>query len=113
VYLLFTRFLAYDLAMFSDSMRVLALVPHVTSIVVAWISSLISPQGLAITLIGALPATSIGFGSLTFIAPWAHRLRGGRIPIGNIPANKAVIVLGVLFALFFCCVGLGISWTIK
>lgn len=113
VFLLFTRFLASDLALFSRNLRVLTVVPYFTSIVVACASSLISPNGLAITLVGALPATTIGFGSLTFMAPWARSLRGNRIPIGTIPRNGKVILLGVLAALIFLYIGHGISWSIR
>jgi hypothetical protein len=111
VFLLFTRFLAYDLATFSDNLLVLTLVPYFSSIVIASTSSLISPLGLPMTLIGALPATSIGFGSLSFMAPWARRLRGDRVPIGNISRSGLILLLGFISALIFLYIGRGVTWS--
>lgn len=110
-YGMFTRFVVRDLAMFPDNLLVLTLVPYFTSIVIACAASLLGRLGPAITLVGALPATAMGFASLTFIAPWAKRLRGNGPVLGAIPANRLWMFSGGVAAIVFLVIGRGIEWS--
>jgi len=110
-YGIFTYFLAKDLAMFSDNLFVLTLTPYFTSIVIACAASLLGRLGPSITLVGALPATSIGFASLTFMAPWAKRLRGNATAIEMIQASHIWMLSGGVAAVVFLVIGHGIEWS--